>query len=66
MNVKLSGNGDQVGLQRIPDYTGVGLEGFHCRASPLDYIDDKGHTNKGVSVAIITPALPSHCATIVP
>ena len=32
LNVKLSGNGDQVGLQRILDYTGVGLEGFHCTA----------------------------------
>ena len=31
MNVKLSGNRDQFGLQRIPDFTGVGLEGFHCR-----------------------------------
>ena len=30
MNVKLSGNRDKVGLQRIPDYTGVGLEGFYC------------------------------------
>ena len=30
LNVKLSGYRDLVGLLRIPDYTGIGLEGFDC------------------------------------